>query len=310
MECDKDYYKGYDERIEISKKYELFQQDYILNSRDSFYITYPTTSNFNNIFQKKDYLIYLNYETLVNYYIYDYLNNYQGHIDEILELIDFLKNDRLNKKLKIIDFIIKDITLYNIIKKYYVTKDKLNLNSHDYNLLNHIFIHKLKIFTEEHILKLIRKSYENIIIDKEGLVDIINKKDLIKGHKAENTTIQEQKQGIDMWLLNKENKQKFSIKNIKLEENSELNIVQHNGIYKMIIYNQLCEVVEYKSGFNIMRFNFITINNKDEIMFVNTKPINIITNRKKDKLLTIEFNKNLIQENSDLDKFIKKYKIS
>ena len=71
-----------------------------------------------------------------------------------------------------------------------------------------------KIFTEENIIKLLRKSYENIVIEKDDLVNIINSKNLITGHKADNPTIQEQKHGIDFWLVNKENNQKFSIKNI------------------------------------------------------------------------------------------------
>jgi hypothetical protein len=58
-----------------------------------------------------------------------------------------------------------------------------------------------------------------------------------------------------------------------------------------------------------MRFDFIIIKNNTELIFINTKPIIEINNRKLDKILSITFDNNLINNEEELKKYVKNFNI-
>ena len=292
----------------LSEKFKVLNEPYIFKGMDGYKIVYITTNNFLNIFKKKDYYIYLNYSTLVRYFLYDFFANYKGDSIDINTVVDMLKKDKTNKRLGVIDYVISDPALFNVIKKYYPEKEKFDLDSKNYDLLNHIFYHKEKIFAENNLVKLIKNAVKNVEVPTEnGIVGILNK-GLIKGHRAEESTIHEKNFSIDFWLVNDKNR--FSVKAITLTDKSEYNFVVFNGVVKLLLYEVKSDANNFKKGINAMRYQYIAILCKDEIMFLSTSPIDEIANRKLDKQVSIDFNKELVVDMPSVDRFVKHYKVT
>jgi hypothetical protein len=295
---------------ELSEQYRFLKESFIINCRDGLKVIYTTINNCFSVLDKKDYYIYLNYSNLIRYFLFEFFVKYKGDDVHINEIVRLLKTEKRNKKLNILKFIIEDEFLYkNIIKKYYPEKDVFNLESRNLNLLNHIFFHKEKIFNEENIIKLIKRAIKNVTISAE--INIIEKLNsgIINGFKAKEPTIQDNNYGIDFWFVNTQNNSKFPIKFINIPERSEFNIVNHNGIHKIIIDDIKSNINNYKNGVNAMRYNYILLFHNNTLTFINTNPIEEINNRKNDKCVSLIFDCQKVKNSDDIKKYIKKYTI-
>lgn len=296
---------------EIKKKYHVFKKYFIYLYKEDIKILYPTEINFNFIFKKKDMFIYLNYETFTRFLFFDFLRSYNGKDKEIKYIKKLLKdNSKLHGELKILDDIIKDKYLFDhVVKKYFPDKDiKYDLSLRNFDLFNHMFVHKEKIFSEKNVSNLISRYIKKLKIPKENpIVNIINS-GLIDNMKAEKVTIKEEKWGFDVWLINNKNNSKIPVKTIVCDEGSDINMGDIGGVIKLILQDVSSDITNFERRVKLMRYKFIIIYFKNKLIFINTKPIENIKNRKLDKLITIEFNSN-IKTKKDVKNYMKSYNV-
>lgn len=297
---------------ELVEQYKILSESYISNELDGFKILNFLNNNFTTLLKKKDYYAHLNYVNLVKFYIYSFLYHYKGKSDTLKEIIKLLNKDNRNKKLDVINSIFNDKFLYkNIIKKYYPFDDEFNLNSNNLNLLNHIYIHKEKIFNEENIIKLVRKYYKELTLpDDDDTIKIINT-GIIKGFTATPATIQDRNYGINCWI-NSDKGSIYAVKCIYLSDNSEYNLVNRNGVIKLLLSETVSDINNYQEGVNTIRYKYIILLNKKDknIIFISTAHINDIANRKLDKQVSIQFDNKVIYDKEVLKKYIKLYKFN
>lgn len=289
--------------------YQILKEKYIYYNLNTWNVLYININNFNIIFKDKDYYSCLSYTTLVRYYIFEFLFTYKGKNSMILELVSYLKNDKSNSKLKILKPAFESESLFRIIKKYFPDNIKFELESTNYNLLNHIFIHKDKIFNEDNILVLLKKQLKTVTVStNDEFLSIMNSKNIIAGFKTDASTIQDQKYGIDYYLT--KDTTKLTLKLLTLVDKSEYEIVNHCGYIKIIINNVKSDVHNFKLGINAMRYQFLVIKTPENLIFINTKSIIEIANRNLDKIISITFDNILISDVNNTNKYIKKYNLN
>ena len=294
----------------IMQEYQILQEDFIFIDINDYKILNVTKDNFNTIFKKNTEYTFLNYYNTIKYFLYEFIYNYNSNNIYINDLKTLLKNDITNPKLNAIDFIIEDQYLFKkFIKKFYPFNHGFDLYSSNLNLINHIYIHKEKIFNINNIVELIKKSYRNICTNSCQLViDHINS-GIIKGISSKLCTIQEIEYGIDYWLINTNNDEKMAVKYIEFNENSEFHLNTLDNNIKLMIYNIESNINNYSKGVNTMKYKFINILLNNKMLFLNTHIIQDIVNNRIDKYISITFNKSYVAEKDDLKKFIKQYKI-
>lgn len=292
--------------VEMENDIQLLKTDYIFKSSDGYKVLNPSIYNYPRIFKYKDIFIYLNYSTIINYYFYLFLFNYKGKNEIIKNIIELIKSRNESKLNEIVKKFIADKSLFNIILKYYPTKIKLDLNTKNIDLFNHIHVHYDKIFTENNVLKIIKNNFKSIKDETNLELSTILNSDIIKGFKCEPSNLHEKNLGVDLWLYN--NTYRYSVKAIDLND-GEYDIVTHNGVIKIIIDNIKSNIYDYKLGNNTIRYKYICIHNvtNKNIVFINTSVVESVSNRKLDKQVSIQFNMTLISDMKDLTKYVKKY---
>lgn len=291
--------------------YRILTEKFISFGSDGHKILYVVNSNFKTIFKKQDYYAHLNYTNAVRYFLYNFLYTYSGKDDTILKVNDLLKNNSTSKKLNVLNYIISDPYLYKyVVKKYYPYDDEFCLTSKNLNLINHIYVHKDKIFCEENVIKLIKRAIKHVASEEnDDVIDFVNA-GVAGGVKAVAPTLHEKNCGVDMWLITPKGS-KHPVKCIYLNPKSEYNVVIMNGIVKFILYEVKSDMGNFQSGINTMKCKYIAILDKDKgnLIFISTDCVDEISNRKLDKQIAIQFNPSKIPTIESVNAHIKEFKI-
>jgi hypothetical protein len=291
----------------LKKSYIFLKDPNIRFFDDGYKILHVTKYNFNRMFKMKDIFIYINYYTLNKYLLFKNLLNYKGSNDRIKNIVKLLVNDNSNKRLKIIDSILNDKYLFKIICKYYPDKIDYNKEERNPDFLNHIYVHADKIFSEINFIKLLDRA-ETITTfsnDDNSIGKLINT-GIIKGMVSKESTLNQKKFGVDLIMMNEINKSEFGLKTIILNKKSEWNIL-YLDVIKVIFSDVDSDIFNFKRGTNTMKYQFIVFLCDDCLGFINTSEIQLIENKKNDKLVKIEFSKNVTK--LTLNTYLKKYSL-
>jgi hypothetical protein len=279
----------------LKNSYVFLKDPNIKFFTDGYKILHVTRNNFNRIFKARDIFTYINYYTLIRYLLLKNLLDYKGSNDRIKSVVKLLVNDSSNKRLKILDNILEDKYLFKIICKYYPDNIKYDKEECNIDYLNHIYVHTEKIFSETNFIKLLDRS-EKITTFSNNITfsDILNN-GLVKGMRSKESTVNEKKFGIDLWMFNEINKSEFALKTLILDEKSEWNILNLDVI-KIIFSDVVSDVFNYKRGINTMKYQYFVFLSNDCVGFINTSKIQLIENKKNDKIVKIEFDKSITKE--------------
>lgn len=274
---------------------------------DGYKILHVTRYNAVRIFKEKDIFTYINYTTLNRYLFIKILFGYKGSNDRLKNLHKILINDKSNKKLKLLDSILADKYLFKIICKYYPNKIQYDIEERNPDYLNHIYVHANKIFSENNIIKLLERAEGTTTIPNEDntICKLLNS-GIVKGMVCKESTLNNKKFGVDLIMMNEVNKSEFGLKTIILNEKSEWDIL-YLDVIKIIFSDVDSDIFNFKRGTNTMKYNFITFLSNDCLGFINTAEIQLIENKKNDKLVKIEFSKSV--NKTTLSTYLKKYSL-
>jgi hypothetical protein len=276
----------------------------IMSFNDGFKILRVTKYNYNRIFKSKDIFTYINYSTLNSYLLFRMLLNYKGDNNRIKEIVKLLNNNSSDKRLKILDSMLDDKYLFKIICKYYPDKISFQKDDNNFDYLNHIYVHAEKIFSESNFIKMLERSEKITTFSNDNtFVDLLNS-GLIKGMVSKDSTVNEKKFGIELWMVNEINKSEFASKTKLLNEKSEWNIL-YQEVIKIMISDVNSDIFNFKRGTNSMKYQFIIFLANDCVGFINTSHIQLIENKKTDKIVKIEFDNSITKDN--INSHFKKY---
>jgi hypothetical protein len=285
--------------------YVFLKDPNIMFFNDGYKILHATRYNFRRIFKTKDIFTYINYFTLNRYLLLKSLLGYKGSNDRLKSIVKMLVNDNSNKRLKILDSILSDKYLFKIICKYYPNKIIYNNEERNIDYLNHIYVHADKIYSEGNFIKLLDRAESTTLVpnDDNSICKLLNA-GLVKGMICKDSTLNHKKFGVDLIMINEKNKSEFGLKTIILNVKSEWNIL-HLNVVKIIFLDVESDIFNFKKDTNTMKYQFIVFLCDDCLGFISTAEIQLIENKKTDKIVKLEFSKNVTK--ATLNSYLKKY---